>query len=344
MAKSNLTSAIEKLTSPETPAFIRRLVTIPLLWLSTLLIAKTLLLLLSATLVFDLVRRRFELPTTRVLLAILVFIVGEWSGVALGAASFLASIALRLGADEGQRIDIEIQRRWSQALWAAFSFLIGFEVKVEGELEPTNNQFILWVRHTSLLDVFVSANVIANPNRRFLGYVLKDSILMSPAIDIFGSRLPNAFVRRGVNRDKALAKIRDMANRLPDNGGALIYPEGTRFSERKRQRAVEKIQEHGEPTLAQKASLFINVLPPKTEGSKILFETLPDADLVVLNHYGFEGGLHLIDILKGGLFGKTLNIRVTHHSHESLPQPLDDDALFDLWLREDEWLTENNIE
>jgi 1-acyl-sn-glycerol-3-phosphate acyltransferase len=75
---------------------------------------------------------------------------------------------------------------------------------------------------------------------------------------------------------------------------AVIFPEGTRANDTKRLRALKKISERS-PERAERLSGLSHLLPPKAAGASALLEAVPDADVVLMWHVGFEG----LDTFKG---------------------------------------------
>ena len=68
---------------------------------------------------------------------------------------------------------------------------------------------------------------------------MKRELLWDPCLDIVGQRTRNAFVRRGSDaRDKEIALLRQLATAVTERDGVLLFPEGTRFSPAKRERAL----------------------------------------------------------------------------------------------------------
>ena len=91
--------------------------------------------------------------------------------------------------------------------------------------------------------------------------------------------------------------------------GILIYPEGTRATAPKIERAKEKVVQ-SRPELAPLVDPIENLLPPRLGGPLAMLEELPDVDVVFCGHVGFDGFERISDIWSGALVGKT--IEVTH--------------------------------
>ena len=75
---------------------------------------------------------------------------------------------------------------------------------------------------------------------------------------------------------------------LADDQVAVIFPEGTRSSAKKRARAMEKIRER-DPARADRLAGMQHLLPPRPAGSAALLDGCPAADVIIAWHVGFDG-------------------------------------------------------
>jgi len=185
----------------------------------------------------------------------------------------------------------------------------------------------------------LAAALVANPHRLLLRYVIKRELLWDPCLDIVGCRLPNAFIDRSADRkDAEVAAIVKLTAQLDEQSAVLIYPEGTRFSKAKQQRAIASLRDRGETALAERAATFRHVLPPRRRGPLALLEAAPDVDVVLLEHTGFEGATTLGHFLDGKLVGRTLRVRLRRFEATSIPTEARDTWLFDRWRELDDWI------
>ncbi|MBY0277812.1 1-acyl-sn-glycerol-3-phosphate acyltransferase, partial [Candidatus Binatia bacterium] len=220
----------------ESPAarIARRGVTIPL-WLAALLVSLAALpLVLPVVLLLDLATDR-RLPRTRCVL----FAVTYLSCEALGIVAALLLWPTVLGARTRMlRLHRTVQDLWASALLGAGRRLFGLRLAIEGEDALRTGRFLLLSRHTSIADTLLPAVLVGRRHGIPLRWVLKRELLLDPCLDLFGQRLPNVFVRRGSGEAaRELAAIRALASDLGPDEGILIYPEGTRFTARARERA-----------------------------------------------------------------------------------------------------------
>jgi 1-acyl-sn-glycerol-3-phosphate acyltransferase len=190
-----------------------------------------------------------------------------------------------------------------------------------------------------MIDTMLPAAYVVRPHGIKLKYVLKKELLLDPALDIGGNRLPNYFVDRGSSDSEAERNaIRKLATDLQPDEGVLIYPEGTRYSEEKRIRYTERLQ--GRPgRMGEVAARLRRVLPPRPGGTLALLES-STADVVVLMHRGLEGFARVADMWKGHLVGSKIVAHFMRVARSDIPDGRADrvDWLFDLWANVDRWV------
>jgi len=289
----------------------------------------------------DLLRPTRPWARCRAVLAITWIAVCEVVGVFVAFLSWVLFLFHR-NSERFLRHNTALQRGWTSALFAGSKRIFGIEVRAEGLEEASQGPIILLVRHASLVDTVLTAAVLANPVRLRLRYVLKDELLNDPCIDIVGNRLPNAFVSRGLDPKEDVARVRGLARALEEDEGALIYPEGTRFSKRKLEKVRARLADN--PVLGPFSAELQHVLPPRLGGALALFEEAPTVDVVVLAHTGLEGAATLADFWGGALVGSIVNVRVQRFRAEDMTaddreQP---DWLLQRWREVDAWVGEHS--
>ena len=194
------------------------------------------------------------------------------------------------------------------------------------------------MRHTSIIDNLLPGVLISRPFGLKLRYVLKRELLSDPALDIAGNRLPNYFVDRSVGGDAEVAAVGALGMGLAGDEGVLIYPEGTRFTAERRERALARLE--GQPDLLERARQLRNVLPPRPRGPLALLDAEPPADVVVVAHSGLDGFSHISNILDGGLVGSTIRVRFERFPIGDIPTAVADRVawLYDRWEAVDGWI------
>jgi 1-acyl-sn-glycerol-3-phosphate acyltransferase len=278
-----------------------------------------------------------RLPRLRACLFFLWYLVCEAAGVLAAGAIWGFLFA---GKERFIQVNAALQRRWSTALFGGAKAIFGFKVTVEGADLGRSGPYLLFVRHSSTADTVLAADLVANPHKVLLKYVLKRELLWDPCLDIVGRRLPNAFVRRGAGqRGEDLTAVRQLAQNLDRQTAVLIYPEGTRFTPAKLSAAVARLREQGQQQLAGIASLYRGVLPPKVGGALALMEAAPGIDVVFLDHAGFEGAASFTEFWRGALVHKSVRARLRRIPAAEIPREGRDIWLFEQWLETDRWVT-----
>lgn len=281
-------------------------------------------------------------PRTRCGALVLVYLVAQVVGLLGAGCLALVTLGGCLGGHQRyRRSNSWLQGWWAEKLFWSVARVLDLKVEVQGPETALPSPFLLYVRHTSLLDTLLASVVIANPYRRRLRYVLKRELLWDPCLDVVGRRLPNVFVERGGEAPRReLAALRGLASDLELDEGVLIYPEGTRFSEKKLEKAKQRLSptENGRTDLARG---FRHVLPPRLGGALALLEGAPAVDVVLLSHTGLEKAADLSGAWSGRLIGGTLKIRLTVVRREAIPEENREDWLFRLWSELDQWVEEN---
>jgi 1-acyl-sn-glycerol-3-phosphate acyltransferase len=319
----------------------RRLRTIPPLVLGLAVTSAVLPLLLVVALLVDAVRRvAFGVPPTAARLAIMlwVYLLAEVVGVLALAAVWVASLGGRRRSWL-RAVTWRLQQLWAGGLFGAVRSVFGVRLEVSGGEAITPGPVIVLVRHASIVDTLLPANLVARPHRLRLRYVLKRELLTDPCLDIAGRRLPNYFVRRGTGEAQEVARVRALARGMRADEGVLIYPEGTRFTPERRARAVARLTER-DAGLGARASRLRHLLPPRLAGVAALLDGAPDADIVVIAHHGLDGLRSVADVWQGGLVGLVVRVRIWRVPRSVVPEESKDrgDWLFELWHDIDDWL------
>lgn len=301
---------------------------------------------LPMTALLDLVLRQ-RWAFTRCLLFGLLFLSAEVWGVLAALWVWLRhGIGPWASHDRFVEENLKIQSLWTRALFWSSVRLFGMSVSLDVPSTPLPGPALVLIQHVSAADTLLPSVLVAHPAGLTLRYVLKTELLWDPCLDIVGRRLRNAFVRRGgQDREGDLAAVRDLARDLGTRDGLLVYPEGTRFTPRRREAVLEKLARSSDPRWLSRAQALKHVLPPRVGGVSAALEAGPPCDVWVVAHTGFEAATSLWGVLRGTLIGRNLKIKVWHVPKDALPGSGDARTswLFDLWERVDQWVGENRV-
>ncbi len=282
--------------------------------------------LLLLALLVDLLRLARSLSTTRLTCFLLAFLIVENFGLTLLFFTFLTT---RAGTRARMERTFAIQRLYTALHLGCVRAIFSLRFVVEGSELAKHGPFIAFVRHASLVDVLVPGGFIANAHHIELRYVLKKELLAEPCLDLAGHWIPNHFVSRsGEDTQRELDAIRALKNGIGEREGVLIFPEGTRFSARKREKLLAG------PDKAR-AEVLKHLLPVRPGGAMALLDAEPQCDLLFVGHHGLEGLTGLKDIWRGKLVGRTITIRFWRE-----PAPKENKLAFvdQCWKRIDDWL------
>jgi len=318
---------------------LRRAVTITAVVAAAGLVLATLPLLVGVALLVDALgsrRRRARLGTVRMLGVLLTLVLLETAGLVALLAVFVASIG---SAPRRHALTSRIQAFYTAAHFSSVTRIFGLRLRVDGSDALKQGNFLLFLRHASLIDTLLPGVLVTLPHGLTLRYVLKRELLYAPCLDIAGHLLRNHFVdRSGVDSVAEQRAVGALATDLPPDAGVVLFPEGTRFSELKRRSLIERSRD--DALLHARAQELANVLPVRAGGARALFEAAPEADLVVVAHTGLEGFARLSDVWAGDLVGRTIEVKVWRFPAASLPAGADARFTFleERWRELDAWI------
>jgi 1-acyl-sn-glycerol-3-phosphate acyltransferase len=264
-------------------AWIRR----PVMVLGVAAMAILLLVLLPAwlpvLLLVDAARRNWRFPLVRFTSFGLLWAWLETLGIAGATALWV------VGQSKNKNANFALQKLWTRGVVGALGLTVGLSIEVEGADELGDGPFIALCRHASLADSVMSAWVFMTSSRLRPRYVLKKELKLDPCLDVVGHRLPNYFLDRS-SSDVAteLQGIEQMALGLTTDEIAVIFPEGTRANDVKRQRILDRVREKS-PERAEKLEKLKYLMAPKTAGVTTLLAAVPNAKVVTMWHAGFDG-------------------------------------------------------
>lgn len=283
---------------------------------------------LPVVIVADLVRGRLRLPIARLLL----FALG-WAW--LESASVVVAWGLwAAGQRNNHGIHYRLQAWWAASVLGLLKATTGIVVTAENVDQLRPGPVVLLCRHASLADSLVSAWVITSLAGMHPRYVLKRELLVDPCLDIVGNRLPNYFLdRQAPDSEVELDALRRLSTGMGPDDVAVIFPEGTRASAAKRERALQKLTER-DPVRAERLRSLQHLLPPRPAGSAALIAGSAEADIVIGWHVGFDG----LDTF-GGILRHLAHKppRVLFRTRRIARAELPTGAAFTQWL-DDVWL------
>lgn len=260
----------------------------------------------------------------------------EVYGSALLFGAWLAALGdpARLGA-----LTRRVQTHWSSLHVAALRRIFDLRIEAEGVDQIRPRPTIILMRHTSMLDTILPPALLVPAHDTRLRYVLKTELLIDPCLDIAGNRIPNLFVRRGAKGDAAQRELDHMgqlAATMEGTTAVVLFPEGTRATLEKRERAIDTLERADDPrlhNLLTAARRLHHLMPLRLGGAMSLLRGKPDADVVFVAHVGFDELTGYSALTGGKLVRRTVHVRFWRSV--IAPPPDDGDAL-ERWLL-DRW-------
>lgn len=320
------------------PTFARRLISIPtVLLLLPLCIVLTPIVLLYS-LVSDLSGGRRNLPTFRLWLFLIVFVVHEWVVIPLGALLWIRG---GFGRSMDRRTHSQIQGRWVGSLLTWARRLLDVEVQWPEDEFP-DGRIVVLSRHASMIDAVIPAHLFPSRLDRPVHYVLKRELMWLPSIDVFGHRLGNHFVDRSGDTEREVAAIIELIENAEANAGIVIFPEGTYATPATRAKVLASLERRNDTELVEFAKQLRFLLPPKPAGALALLQRAED--VVIFGHVGLEGVAEFRGLRHNLPATQPVLTRAWRFQISDLPD-LDDariEWLWERWLALDAWVADQH--
>ncbi|MEI7560026.1 MAG: 1-acyl-sn-glycerol-3-phosphate acyltransferase [Actinomycetes bacterium] len=329
-------------SEPRSATIKRRLKTIPMIFLLAVVVTALLpiLLLIAAALdIVQIVHRKKPAAHVPALLFGEAYLLADIVGL---TALFLTWITSGFGYNKKQlqATAFVCQQSWAGFMMGVSKFLFRLKLEVDGQDAARTGPYLEIIRHSSIVDNVLSAVCISGPLKVHLRYVIKKELLGDPVFDIAGQRLRNHFLDRDSGDPTEIAAIREMMQGMGPSEGALIYPEGTRVSSKRRMKALKAIARNR----PERAEMFANLkhtLPPRHGGVLAMLDAAPNIDVVFFVHAGLEGIRGIKDVLEGGLTGRHIVVQIVRVAREQVPTGAEiGDWLDRTWLEVDRWVDE----
>lgn len=319
----------------------RRVITLPgygLLWLVATALLPALLVI---TVAVDLLGRR-DFLFTRTALFLELYLTAELVGVLVGAVLFAARLLPGFDDAAFLRASFRVQQVWAGVLFGGGRrlFRIGLDVEGEDVLRSAiaAGPILVFPRHCSTADTVLPVALVSGPHDVVLRYVMKSELLWDPCLDIYGQRLPNAFVRRDSARSgEQIDLVSELSMDLRTGEGMLIYPEGRRYSPKAYEAA--RMAASGDEERVQFIERLQHVLPPKRGGPLAVMRNNPGGTVVFCGHTGLDTVRTFNEFVNGVLLDTTIRVKFWAESVASLP-PDDEGRVAWLdrqWMRMDEF-------
>lgn len=283
----------------------------------------------------DVIRRRPHFSSVRMVIWLLLFLSIENLGLLRLAWVWLTTAS---NAEARKRKTYAVQHWYGNAHLACVISIFNLRIVTENpDVLCGEGPLVILVRHASLVDVLLPHRLISRPHGFRLRYVVKRELLWEPCLDIAGHWTPNHFVdRTGENTAEETAAVSALKGNLAQGEGVVLYPEGTRFSVRKREALLSRLRD--EPR--RRAEALRHLLPAHHGGVLGLLATPPVCNVVFIGHIGLDGLTQLKDIWRGHLAHRTVHVRFWKETAANIPLADDERRawLDACWQRMDDWI------
>ena len=245
----------------------------------------------------------------------------------------------------GLHLDRWLQRTWASVLLRGPCAMLGLPLhEGDGDLPDPAKPVLVFSRHVSVLDVLIPMVYVAAHGHPRMRYVLKSALKNNALIDLVGQRLPNAFIDRSQS-ETSRAAVRRLGEGLGPAGGVVIYPEGTRATAARKEKALARLKSANLDAEWQRAKALRHLLPPRPAGVLELLDKSEDAQVCFLAHVGMDRFTGLSDLLAVPRRGEAIKVYRWVVAREEIP--LDREAriewLWRAWERMDEWIETHRL-
>ena len=281
-------------------------------------------------------------------LMLMVYLTCEVVGIAVSFGLWVRRFGDRTRSARHEsdfRLHFQLQTWWATTLMTWSRRLFRLRIHAEG-LDALDRPMILMLSHSSIADSLLANEFISKPHGIHLRYLLKRELLLDPCLDIVGHRLPNYFIDRDSDDPEDVrTDVQDLLSDLRENEGALIYPEGTRFTSAMRDRIISRFEARGNQEMADRARGLRHTLTPRLGGALAMLEANSGLDVVFCAHIGFGVVRTPIDLISGALLDARIDARFERIPFEQIP--VDPESrriwLLDQWQRIDDWIGSKRI-
>jgi pterin-4a-carbinolamine dehydratase/1-acyl-sn-glycerol-3-phosphate acyltransferase len=197
-------------------------------------------------------------------------------------------------------------------------------------------------RHAGPGDSFILIHALLNWYKREPRVVLKDALQWDPAVDVLLNRLPNQFVAPGHRRgDWSAAQMAGaLAAGLDDDDVMVIFPEGGKFTPRRRLAAIDRLRSRGLSDAARRAERLRHVLAPQPGGVLAALDAAPRAGVIFVAHTGLERMVTVADVWRELPMDKQITMRFWAVPAGAVPAGRAEriEWLYEWWRRIDNWI------
>lgn len=300
---------------------------------------------LPLVLILDVVRPEAKFSATRMMVFLGIYLAAEI------VVMVWTTFHLFYGPPDSERYlaaHYKAQYMFLSGMFHLGMWLFNVKMRIDDLEAAREGPYILMVRHASIADALLPNAILPRYFPLRLRVILKHELLRDPAVDIVGCRIPNAFVKRGgYDTQKAVNHIRSLVDGISPRELILLFPEGTRFSKKRQQRILTKLEASGDPEIYEMAKSLKRLLPPHLAGVLGLLDASDNKlDAVFCAHTGFDGVRRLSDFWNGKLVGREVHIQFWRVPAKDIPKTEAERIrwIYGEWQKVDNWVVQHTEE
>ncbi len=331
-------------TEPFLRRWTRRAVTFPAIGLIVGAYGAALPVLLIYAVARDLLRGRRDFPLPRFHLFLFGILAHHIVGLLILGRSWI--ITRFVSAERRHRINVAVEIYFIPQAIGIAERVYNMKIELDDIECCSPGPILLLSRHASILDTIMPIKLLGQAHGMGMRIVQKSELLWNPLVDVASSRMPRAFIKRGSGDVLGpIGHMQHLLRGITDNEALVVFPEGSRFSEAKKEKIVAKLAKSN-PRAAAQARELKHLLPARPAGTLALIEMRPDVDVVFMAHTGLERANRLEDFLDGALHKRTIRMKFWRVPASAIPSDLEErtEWLHSEWRKVDAWIAANRDE
>ncbi len=289
-----------------------------------------------------------NLRTVRLLSFALFYLLMEIIGlVAMFVIWIMSGFGLKMRSPGFVELNYRFMAWWLKMMYLAVSVLFGLRINIEERPVPQPGPLLIFCRHAgpgnSLL--LIGTMMIAYGRRPRV--VMLAKLQWDPLFDTMGNRLPNRFITHDKKSSaRYIESIGELAENLGDRDAFVLFPEGKDFTQRVREKAIQRLRDSGFLRHAGRAEEMHNVLPPRHRGPLAAITHAPEAEVVFVAHSVLEELGEFKELWRRMPLKEPIDARYWRLPPDQVPKEEEEliEWLYEWWDKIDHWIDEHKTE
>ena len=307
----------------------RRAKTVPTMLALTIVAGATIPLAVPSLTLFDVVRGRRRLPLLRVHGFVLQYLFNDSVEILLAGPLWMrARFGQSLDSEKSLRRHAKLQAWSVRTLARRAEQLLGIRVSIDpvSDSQLGRGPAIVISRHVHLFDSSLPSLLYQRRSCLARGVIMAE-LLADPGFDLLYRRTGSVFIVRDGD-PQAAEQLGPLGAGLDQGTVAVIFPEGRLFRPAPLVRSLERLATTN-PARAERLKGLSHLLPPRPAGLLALARAAPGADLVVINHFGFDAIPTIRTLGSDAPLDLTIRVTATRYARSDIPNGDDE---FIVWL------------